>query len=186
MPTAVLLMRASVQVATQLERVLAAPDAYATHARSANCAARSATCSSISSRTGFPSRRTASRTSRADIVRRVHDVIGHPEAPVDVLSPGRIARERRTMQNSFQSVVQTSLLNYVRSLRLSQVRRMLPIRGRPTCRSATRPRAGLQRISGISRVRKAQFGELPSTTARRAVRDAKTRCFRAKPAIISC
>lgn len=64
MPTAVL-MRASVQIATHLERVLSAPIPSATNARSANCAARSATCSSISSRTGFPSRRTVSRMHAA-------------------------------------------------------------------------------------------------------------------------
>ena len=89
------------------------------------------------------------------------------------------------MQNSFQSVVQTSPLNYVRSLRLSQVRRMLlDTRQADLPISDAAARWGFMHLGHFASAYKAQFGELPSTTARRAVRDAK-RAGRAKPAIIS-
>lgn len=178
MPTAVL-MRASVQVATQIERVLSAPDTYldARAQRELRGEIGNVLVDLLTYRMPEASNR-LTHACRADIVRRVHDyVIDHPEAPVDVLSLCTQLRvSRRTMQNSFQSVVQTSPLNYVRSLRLSQVRRMLlDTRQADLPISDAAARWGFIHLGHFANAYKAQFGELPSTTARRSVRDAKTR-----------
>ncbi|MCA8293799.1 helix-turn-helix domain-containing protein [Burkholderia sp. AU30198] len=178
MPTAVL-MRASVQIATQLERVLSAPDTYrdARAQRELRGEIGNVLVDLLTYRIPEPSNR-LTHACRADIVRRVHDfVIGHPEAPVDVLSLcAQLRVSRRTMQNSFQSVVQTSPLHYVRSLRLSQVRRMLlDTRQADLPISDAAARWGFIHLGHFANAYKAQFGELPSTTARRSVRGAKTR-----------
>nr|WP_175944072.1 helix-turn-helix domain-containing protein [Burkholderia pyrrocinia] len=178
LPTAVL-MRASVRIATQLERVLSSPDTFGDPRaqRELRGDIGNMLVDLLTYRMPEPSNR-LTHACRADIVRRVHDyVIDHPEAPVDVLSLcAQLRVSRRTMQNSFQSVVQTSPLHYVRSLRLSQVRRMLL-----DTRQADLPigdvaaRWGFIHLGHFANAYKAQFGELPSTTARRSVRPAKTR-----------
>lgn len=178
MPAAVL-MRASVQIATQLERVLSSPETYgdARVQRALRDEVGNVLVDLLACRMPEPSNR-LTHACRADIVRRVHDyVIEHPEAPVDVLSLcAQLRVSRRTMQNSFQSVVQTSPLHYVRSLRLSQVRRMLL-----DTRQADLPIGdaaahwGFIHLCHFANAYKAQFGELPSTTARRSVRSAKKR-----------
>ncbi|MCA8001647.1 helix-turn-helix domain-containing protein [Burkholderia metallica] len=178
MPTAVL-MRASVQIATQLERVLAAPDAYrdARAQRELRGEVGNVLVDLLTYRIPEPANR-LTHACRADIVRRVHDyVIDHPEAPVDVLSLcAQLRVSRRTMQNSFQSVVQTSPLHYVRSLRLSQVRRiLLDTRQADLSISDAAARWGFIHLGHFANAYNAQFGELPSTTARRSARGAKTR-----------
>ncbi|AWV02304.1 AraC family transcriptional regulator [Burkholderia sp. JP2-270] len=178
LPTA-MLMRASMQIATQLERVLSSPDTFDdTRAqRELRGDIGNVLVDLLTYRMPEPSNR-LTHACRADIVRRVHDyVIDHPEAPVDVLSLcAQLRVSRRTMQNSFQSVVQTSPLHYVRSLRLSQVRRMLlDTRQADLPISDAAARWGFIHLGHFANAYKAQFGELPSATARRSVRAAKTR-----------
>ncbi|MBR8176154.1 helix-turn-helix domain-containing protein [Burkholderia ambifaria] len=171
--------RASVQLATLLERVLSAPDTF--DAARAQSELRGEVGNVLVDlltyrMPGPPNRLT--HACHADIVRRVHDyVIEHPEAPVDILSLCTQLRvSRRTMQNSFQSVVQTGPLNYTRSLRLAQVRRLLlDTRQSDVPISEAAARWGFIHLGHFANAYKAQFGELPSTTARRTVRGAKTR-----------
>ncbi|MBY4767006.1 helix-turn-helix domain-containing protein [Burkholderia ambifaria] len=171
--------RASVQLATLLERVLSAPDTF--DAARAQSELRGEVGNVLVDlltyrMPGPPNRLT--HACHADIVRRVHDyVIEHPEAPVDILSLCTQLRvSRRTMQNSFQSVVQTGPLNYTRSLRLAQVRRLLlDTRQSDLPISEAAARWGFIHLGHFANAYKAQFGELPSTTARRTVRGAKTR-----------
>ncbi|AXK63243.1 MULTISPECIES: helix-turn-helix domain-containing protein [Burkholderia] len=171
--------RASVQLATLLERVLANPATF--DAARAQCELRGEVANVLvdllTYRMPEPSNR-LTHACHADIVRRVHDyVIEHPEAPVDILSLCTQLRvSRRTMQNSFQSVAQTSPLNYTRSLRLAQVRRvLLDTRQADLPISEAAARWGFIHLGHFANAYKAQFGELPSTTARRSVRGSKTR-----------
>ncbi|WP_175734643.1 helix-turn-helix domain-containing protein [Burkholderia ambifaria] len=171
--------RASVQIATLLERVLSAPDTF--DAARAQSELRGEVGNVLVDlltyrMPGPPNRLT--HACHADIVRRVHDyVIEHPEAPVDILSLCTQLRvSRRTMQNSFQSVVQTGPLNYTRALRLAQVRRLLlDTRQSDLPISEAAARWGFIHLGHFANAYKAQFGELPSTTARRTVRGANTR-----------
>lgn len=171
--------RASVQLATLLERVLSAPDTF--DAARAQSELRGEVGNVLVDlltyrMPGPPNRLT--HACHADIVRRVHDyVIEHPEAPVDILSLCTQLRvSRRTMQNSFQSVVQTGPLNYTRALRLAQVRRLLlDTRQSDLPISEAAARWGFIHLGHFANAYKDQFGELPSTTARRTVRGAKTR-----------
>ncbi|EMN1926819.1 helix-turn-helix domain-containing protein [Burkholderia ambifaria] len=171
--------RASVQLATLLERVLSTPDTF--DAARAQSELRGEVGNVLVDlltyrMPGPPNRLT--HACHADIVRRVHDyVIEHPEAPVDILSLCTQLRvSRRTMQNSFQSVVQTGPLNYTRALRLAQVRRLLlDTRQSDLPISEAAARWGFIHLGHFANAYKAQFGELPSTTARRTVRGAKTR-----------
>jgi len=171
--------RASVQLATLLERVLSAPDTF--DAARAQSELRGEVGNVLVDlltyrMPGPPNRLT--HACHADIVRRVHDyVIEHPEAPVDILSLCTQLRvSRRTMQNSFQSVVQTGPLNYTRALRLAQVRRLLlDTRQSDLPISEAAARWGFIHLGHFANAYKAQFGELPSTTARRTVCGAKTR-----------
>ncbi|WP_234745715.1 helix-turn-helix domain-containing protein [Burkholderia sp. WTPI3] len=171
--------RASVQLATLLERVLANPATF--DPARAQCELRGEVANVLvdllTYRMPEPSNR-LTHACHADIVRRVHDyVIEHPEAPVDILSLCMQLRvSRRTMQNSFQSVAQTSPLNYTRSLRLAQVRRLLlDTRQADLPISEAAARWGFIHLGHFANAYKAQFGELPSTTARRSLRGSKTR-----------
>ncbi|WP_181145750.1 helix-turn-helix domain-containing protein [Burkholderia multivorans] len=171
-------MRAGVQLATLLERALAARDGLR-DAR-VQCELRGEVGNVLVDLLTYWMPDASSgltQACRADIVRRVHDyVIAHPEAPVDILSLcAQLRVSRRTMQNSFQSVVQTSPLNYVRSLRLAQVRRML-LDTRQSDLSIADAAAhwGFIHLGHFANAYKAQFGELPSTTQRRSARGAKS------------
>ncbi|CAG9205825.1 helix-turn-helix domain-containing protein [Burkholderia vietnamiensis] len=171
--------RASVRLGTLLERVLAAPDAFHTPRAEAQLCGEvgNVLVDLLTYRLPEPAHR-LTHACHADIVRRVHDyVIDHPEAPVDILSLCTQLRvSRRTMQNSFQSVAQTSPLNYTRSLRLAQVRRLLlDTRQSELPVSEAAARWGFLHLGHFASVYQAQFGELPSATARRAARHPKTR-----------
>lgn len=171
--------RASLQFATLLERVLSAPATFdAARAQSElRGEVANVLVDLLTYRVPEPPNR-LTHACHADIVRRVHDyVIEHPEAPVDILSLCTQLRvSRRTMQNSFQSVAQTGPLNYTRSLRLAQVRRLLlDTRQSDLPISEAAARWGFLHLGHFANAYKAQFGELPSTTARRTVRSAKTR-----------
>ncbi|KVT18589.1 AraC family transcriptional regulator [Burkholderia sp. MSMB1078WGS] len=171
--------RASVHLATLLERVLAAPDTFdaARVQRAMRADVGNVLVDLMTYRIPELQHR-LTHACHADIVRRVHDyVIEHPEAPVDILSLCTQLRvSRRTMQNSFQSVVQTTPLNYTRSLRLAQVRRLLlDTRHADLPISEAAARWGFIHLGHFANAYKAQFGELPSTTARRTVHRAKTR-----------
>lgn len=162
-------VRAGLRIATLLERVLAQPDDF-DDAR-AQSGLRAEVSDALVDLLTYRMPASASRLTyacRADIVRRVHDyVIQHPEEPSDIQSLcSRLRVSRRTMQNSFQSVVQTGPLTYVRSLRLAQVRRLLlDTRRADMPVSAAAARWGFAHLGRFASAYKAQFGELPSQTA---------------------
>jgi AraC-like DNA-binding protein len=107
---------------------------------------------------------------QSEIVRRSHElVLASPEEPVsifDLCSALRVSR--RTIQNSFQSIAQTNPANYLRSVRLAQVRRLL-LASRQSDVPVSEAAAcwGFTHLGHFARDYKAQFGELPSQTARR-------------------
>ena len=171
--------RAGLQFATLLERVLAQPDAYSdAHAQRA---VRSQVGEMLVDLLAYhvpapPNRLTYA--CQADIVRRIHDfVINHPEEPIDIQSLCTQLRvSRRTVQNSFQAVVQTNPLAYVRSLRLAQVRRLLlDTRQADLSVSDAAAQWGFVHLGHFANAYKAQFGELPSHTARRTSRTVSVR-----------
>lgn len=161
-------VRAGLRVATLLERVLGRPDEF-DDAR-AQRALRAEVSDALADLLMYRMPASTSRLTyacRADIVRRVHDyVIAHPEEPIDIQSLcAQLRVSRRTMQNSFQSVVQTGPLTYVRSLRLAQVRRLLLDNRRTDMPvSAAASRWGFMHLGRFASAYKAQFGELPSQT----------------------
>lgn len=164
--------RAGVQIATLLERVLAAPAAFdnaqAQHILRGRVG--EVLVDLLTYRISPPPDR-LTYACRAEIVRRVHDyVILHPDEPVDILSLCvQLRVSRRTVQNSFQSVVQTGPLTYVRALRLAQVRRLLLDTQQvdlPVCEAAAQ--WGFVNLGHFANAYRAQFGELPSKTMRRA------------------
>ncbi|RQQ04949.1 helix-turn-helix domain-containing protein [Burkholderia stagnalis] len=172
-------VRAGLQIATLLERVLASPAAFdAPHTQQAlRGEVGDVLAELLAYRVPAPANR-LTHACRADIVRRVHDyVIDHPEEPVDIQRLcAQLRVSRRTMQNSFQSIVQTGPLSYMRSLRLAQVRRLLLDRRQADLPiSDAAAQWGFIHLGHFANAYKAQFGELPSATARRAAHHAKTR-----------
>ncbi|SIT45208.1 Transcriptional regulator, AraC family [Paraburkholderia piptadeniae] len=171
--------RAGLQIAALLESVLAQPDAF-DDAR-AQQALRSRVGEVLVDLLAYHVPASTNRLTHAcqsDIVRRIHDfVIEHPEEPFDIQSLCTQLRvSRRTVQNSFQAVVQTNPLTYVRSLRLSQVRRLLlDTRQADLSVSDAAVQWGFVHLGHFANAYKAQFGELPSQTARRSSRASITR-----------
>jgi AraC family ethanolamine operon transcriptional activator len=166
--------RAGVQIATLLERVLAQPDGFGeAHAQ---MELRNQIGEVLVDLLAYHVPATSNRLTyacQADIVRRIHDlVLNHPEEPIDILSLCTQLRvSRRTVQNSFQAVVQTNPLGYLRSLRLSQVRRLLlDTRQSDLSISDAAAQWGFVHLGHFASAYKAQFGELPSHTARRVGR----------------
>lgn len=106
---------------------------------------------------------------RCDIVDRSRELaMRQSDEPVTVLDLCVVLRiSRRTLQNSFLSVTGTSPANYLRSVRLAQVRRELQ-RTSPHALSI-REAAAKWGFSGIHFAAdyKRQFGELPSATRRK-------------------
>lgn len=166
--------RAGLHIATLLERVLTQPEAFAgPHEQSA---LRSQVGDALVDLLAYHVPASSNRLTyacQADIVRRIHDfVIHHPEEPIDIQSLCTQLRvSRRTIQNSFQAVVQTNPLTYLRSLRLAQVRRLLlDTRQSDLSISDAAAQWGFVHLGHFANAYKAQFGELPSHTARRSAR----------------
>ncbi|MEI5999856.1 helix-turn-helix domain-containing protein [Paraburkholderia bengalensis] len=166
--------RAGLQLATLIERVLAQPDAFDdVHAQRALRSQVNETLVDLLAYHVPASTNRLTYACQADIVRRIHDfVIHHPEEPIDIESLCKQLRvSRRTVQNSFQAVVQTNPLAYVRSLRLAQVRRLLlDTRQSDLSVSDAAAQWGFVHLGHFANAYKAQFGELPSHTARRSAR----------------
>lgn len=78
---------------------------------------------------------------------------------------------RRTVQNSFQSVAQTTPLHYLRSIRLNAVRRqLLSTRGSHAGVGEIATSWGFAHLGHFAAQYKQLFGESPSATGRRAER----------------
>ncbi|AMV46816.1 MULTISPECIES: helix-turn-helix domain-containing protein [Paraburkholderia] len=166
--------RAGLQLATLIERVLAQPEAF--DDVRAQHAVRNQVSEALVDLLAYHVPATSNRLTyacQADIVRRIHDfVINHPDELIDIQSLCTQLRvSRRTVQNSFQAVVQTNPLAYVRSLRLAQVRRLLlDTRQADLSVSDAAAQWGFVHLGHFASAYKAQFGELPSHTVRRSSR----------------
>jgi transcriptional regulator GlxA family with amidase domain len=82
----------------------------------------------------------------------------------------RLQVSRRTVQNSFRSVAETTPLNYLRSVRLNGVRRALM--STPASHLSIGDAAaqwGFYHLSHFAEEYQALFAELPSQTARAAI-----------------
>ncbi|MBN3786969.1 helix-turn-helix domain-containing protein [Burkholderia sp. Ac-20353] len=171
--------RAGAQIATLLERMLAEPDAFDdTRARLAVRSQFSEILVELLTYRGSAPSNRLTYTCQTDVVSRVHDyVTRHPQEPVDIMSLcAQLRVSRRTLQNSFQSVVQTAPLTYVRSLRLAQVRRLLlDTRQADLSVGDAAARWGFVNLGYFASVYESQFGELPSKTPRKSARIAPAR-----------
>ncbi|SAK76583.1 AraC family transcriptional regulator [Caballeronia arationis] len=155
-----------------LERVLAQPERIADHEGQRRFAQEVAEGILDLITYHFPDQ--TSRLTQAcqhEIVWRSHElVLARPEEPVSVLDLCAALRvSRRTIQNSFQAVAQTNPANYLRSIRLMEVRRLLlstPQRDVPVAEAAAR--WGFTHLGHFASDYRNQFGELPSQTARRS------------------
>ncbi|WP_164708028.1 helix-turn-helix domain-containing protein [Paraburkholderia phosphatilytica] len=104
-----------------------------------------------------------------DLVRKSREIVlaGGTE-PVTVLDLCRMLRvSRRTLQNSFQRVANTTPLGYLRAIRLSEVRRALMTSTRAALSIGdAAARFGFFHLSHFTADYKSLFGELPSDTKR--------------------
>jgi AraC-like DNA-binding protein len=110
--------------------------------------------------------------THSDIVKRSQAIVlASPDEPVTVLEVCQKLRiSRRTLQNSFQLIADTTPVDYLRSIRLNAVRRMLQS-GSPAC-SSIREAAGywgFYHLGHFSRDYRRLFDELPSETRARAL-----------------
>jgi AraC-like DNA-binding protein len=165
-------IRVGRRMVEMLERVLAQPERIADHEGQRRFAQDVAEGILDLITYHFPDQ--ASRLTQAcqhEVVRRSHElVLARPEEPVSVLDLCTALRvSRRTIQNSFQAVAQTSPANYLRSIRLMEVRRLLLAtdqREIPVAEAAAR--WGFTHLGHFASDYRNQFGELPSQTARRS------------------
>ena len=109
--------------------------------------------------------------THSDIVRRSQGIVQRsPDEPVTVLDLCQQLRvSRRTLQNSFQLITGTTPVDYLRSIRLNGVRRML--QAAPD-RNSVREAAGhwgFYHLGHFSRDYRRLFDELPSETRSRAL-----------------
>jgi AraC-like DNA-binding protein len=95
-------------------------------------------------------------------------------APVSIEDVCKQLRaSRRTVQNSFQSVAQTTPLNYLRSIRLNAVRRqLLSTRDAQAGVGEVAADWGFAHLGHFAAQYKRLFGESPSATPRRSTRPA--------------
>jgi AraC family ethanolamine operon transcriptional activator len=91
----------------------------------------------------------------------------------------RLRTSRRTLQNSFRQVADTTPVHYIRCLRLEAVRRQL-LSARPNELNITQAAmsCGFTHLSHFSEQYKALFGELPSETLRQRERSGAARMLR--------
>jgi AraC family transcriptional regulator, ethanolamine operon transcriptional activator len=107
---------------------------------------------------------------QSDIVRRSHElIIANPEEPLSVLDLcAKLKVSRRTVQNSFQAITHMTPVDYLRSIRLNAVRRVLrSTRARDVSIREAARRWGFLHLGHFAREYQLQFSELPSQTARR-------------------
>ena len=109
--------------------------------------------------------------THSDIVRRSQTIIQNsPDEPVTVLDLCHQLRvSRRTLQNSFQLIADTTPVDYLRSIRLNRVRRMLLATPQ---RNSVREAAGhwgFYHLGHFARDYRRLFEELPSETRSRAL-----------------
>ena len=108
--------------------------------------------------------------THSDIVKRSQAIVmASPDEPVTVLELCQKLRvSRRTLQNSFQLIADTTPVDYLRSIRLNAVRRML-LSGTPACASIREAAGywGFYHLGHFSRDYRRLFDELPSETRAR-------------------
>jgi len=114
-------------------------------------------------------RSTASPTARHAIVSRAQDYMReHVDEPLTVEDLCRVLEvSRRTLQYSFQEVLQLNPVSYLRAMRLNGVRRML--KAADPARDAVQDiaaRWGFWHLSHFANDYRRMFGELPSETLR--------------------
>jgi AraC family ethanolamine operon transcriptional activator len=121
-------------------------------------------------------RSTASPTARHAIVSRAQDYMReHVEEPLTVEDLCRVLGvSRRTLQYSFQEVLQLNPVSYLRAMRLNGVRRMLKSAD-PERQSVQdiAARWGFWHLSHFANDYRRMFGELPSETLRGSAHPAR-------------
>ena len=121
-------------------------------------------------------RTSASPTTRHAIVSRAQDYMReHVEEPLTVEDLCRVLGvSRRTLQYSFQEVLQLNPVSYLRAMRLNGVRRMLKSAD-PQCHSVQdiAARWGFWHLSHFANDYRRMFGELPSETLRGSAHPAR-------------
>jgi AraC-like DNA-binding protein len=117
-------------------------------------------------------RQTVGSATASFIVAECHRIVaasGNQPPSIDALCQ-RLRTSRRTLQNSFRQVADTTAVHYLRSVRLNTLRQRLmttPASDLSIAQAATD--AGFDQLSHVSRRYKALFGELPSQTLRGGV-----------------
>lgn len=123
-----------------------------------------------------PVRSTASPTTRHAIVSRAQDYMReHVEEPLTVEDLCRVLKvSRRTLQYSFQEILQLNPVSYLRAMRLNGVRRMLKLVGaeRQSVQDIA-ARWGFWHLSHFANDYRRMFGELPSETLRGSAHPAR-------------
>ncbi|WP_293764705.1 helix-turn-helix domain-containing protein [uncultured Aquitalea sp.] len=109
--------------------------------------------------------------THSDIVRRSQLIVQHsPDEPVTVLDLCQKLRiSRRTLQNSFQLIAGTTPVDYLRSIRLNSVRRMLLSRPESNSVREAAGHWGFYHMGHFSRDYRRLFDELPSETRAHAL-----------------
>lgn len=121
-------------------------------------------------------RAAASPTTRHAIVSRAQDYMReHVEEPLTVVDLCRVLGvSRRTLQYSFQEVLQLNPVSYLRAMRLNGVRRML--KSADPARHSVQDiaaRWGFWHLSHFATDYRRMFGELPSETLRGSAHPAR-------------
>ncbi len=109
-------------------------------------------------------------TTRSYIVEKLHrqTIVDAANVPSIFEVCQRLQVSRRTVQNSFQTVAETTPLNYLRCVRLNGVRReLLSTTHQQASIGDIASRWGFFHLSHFAEDYQALFGELPSQTARR-------------------
>ena len=114
-------------------------------------------------------RETLSNASAGFIVAECHRIVAaSDDTPPDIEALCRRLRtSRRSLQNSFRQIADTTPVNYLRGLRLNLVRtRLLSTRQAQLSVSQAAADQGFVHLSHFTERYKALFGELPSQTSR--------------------
>jgi len=109
------------------------------------------------------------RSTSSYIVEKLHGqtLRNTIEAPNIFEASRRLRVSRRTVQNSFRSVAETTPLNYLRTVRLNGVRReLMGSRADQVSIGDVAARWGFFHMSHFARAYRTLFGELPSQTRR--------------------
>ncbi|EIJ46304.1 AraC family transcription regulator protein [Herbaspirillum sp. GW103] len=109
-------------------------------------------------------------TTRSYIVEKLHRqaIVDAANVPSIFEVCQRLQVSRRTVQNSFQTVAETTPLNYLRCVRLNGVRReLLSTTNQESSIGDIASRWGFFHLSHFAEDYQELFGELPSQTARR-------------------